>query len=158
MTRTQAAALLKLLIAAFPKTPVEDDTTDLWLNALRPVDHGLGETAIRSLVDAVKFFPTIAELNEHLTIVREQTARDRREAERREADRAYDLLPHPPLRDIPAAAELRERFGEPPPTLELAPDGDCDDRCGRTGVRYLLGRVQVCATCAQLRLKAREAA
>jgi hypothetical protein len=154
MTRTEAAALLKLLTAAFPRITIDDDTVELWIDGLRPLDHHLGETAVRSLIDGTKFFPTIAELNEAVTIAREHTARARREAERRAADRAYDQQPHPLLRDIPAAVELQERFGNPPPTLDLTTDGICDDGCGRTGARYQLGRMQVCARCARRRLNA----
>jgi hypothetical protein len=167
VNRDQASALLALLQAAYPRTKVPDETVDLWLSELGNLDHAIGEAAVRSVIKTVKFWPSpahlheqVADLDEQARLAKEQTDREQQRAGRIEADRAFDELPRPQLREIPAAVELLERFSvlKPPPPLELAPDGACEDGCGAKGLRYHLGRFQVCADCARRRLRAADQA
>jgi hypothetical protein len=154
VTPDQAAALFALLRAAYPRTPIGDDTADLWLDQLAKLDHPIGETAVRSVIETTKTWPSLAHLLEQVSVARAQADRERRSAERRDADRAFDEIEQPPLRTIPAAVKLRKRFAGLPPEVELAPEGDCDDGCGRSGQRYQLGRLRLCADCARRRLRA----
>jgi hypothetical protein len=154
MTRDQAGELLALLQAAHPRTKIEDATVDLWLGELRKLDHKIGEIAVRSLVDSVKGWPSVAHLKEAAAIAREQARRVQRDEERRKAERVLDELPRIPLREIPGAVEILEWIAESPLPLEHADDGVCDDGCGRSGVRYRLGRFRLCAACARRRLNA----
>jgi hypothetical protein len=153
MNNREAGGLLALLQAAHPRTKLEDATVDVWLSELRKLDHRIAETAVRSLVEGVRNWPSIADLGERVAAVREQAARERRDNERHEAERAFDEMPRPPLREIPAAVELIERWVSPPSPLPSAADGVCDE-CGRSGARYELGRFCVCRACAARRLVA----
>lgn len=154
MTRAQAGQLLALLTAAHPRTKIEDATVDLWLDELSRLDHEVGAVAVRALVEAVKGWPTIAHLHEQIAAAREQAIRERRDQERREAQDAFDRMPRPPLREIPAAVALLERFSLKPIDAERVEDGPCDDGCGRSEARYRVGRFNVCGSCARLRARA----
>lgn len=155
MTPTRAGELFRLLRAAYPAAKLTQDTAELWLTELRRLDDAIGTTAVQSLIARSTFWPSIAELNEQVQIARDQAARMRRDAERRDADLIYDQLPRIPLREIPAAVELLGRFAVRPLNLDRADDGLCDD-CRTAGARYRHGRVQVCADCGGRRLRAAE--
>lgn len=153
MTYAQAEELLERLRAAYPRIELSEPTVGLWLGELRRLDHWIGAAAVESLIAVVKTWPSVAHLNEYVTVAREQAARERREAERHEAERAFDLIERPPLREIPAAVELLERFEAAPLALERGEDGSCDD-CHGEGFRFRVGRVLVCTKCARSRLRA----
>lgn len=155
MTPTEAAALFAQLRAAYPdaRAKVDSDTAGLWLKRLRGLDRSVAAPAVDALIDGCKFWPTIAELNEQVTLVRDRQARAWREAERRRSEKEYDELELPPLQTIPAYCELLDWFELDLPKLPRVDDGTCDD-CNRAGARVEIGRVQVCADCARLRLRA----
>jgi hypothetical protein len=98
-------------------------------------------------------FPSIAQLLEHYRIVREFDKRLERDEERRAEAAAYDNLPRPPLREIPAAVELLERW-EPKLGLEQAGEGTCED-CEKKGKRYRFERLALCGECAAARSRVR---
>lgn len=150
MMPTEAAALFKLLRAAYPNARIPEDAAQLWLSELRKLDHERGSAAVRSLIAGCKFWPSLAELYEQYRIIGEQQARARREQERCDAAQAFDAIPMPPLREIPAAVQLLRRFNTPLP-LDPATDGACDD-CGRSGQRFTRGRLRLCGDCARRRL------
>jgi hypothetical protein len=152
VTPAKASELLALLCAAY-RVRIEGGTADLWLAELRRLDPAIGETAVRSLVTGSRFWPTIAELHEQVTLAREQAARAARERERREAEQRLDAIERPPLREIPAAVALLERWREPLP-LERTSDGDCGE-CGAHGDRFEVGTFALCYRCAKRRLRAR---
>jgi hypothetical protein len=154
VNRGQAEDLWRLLCAAYPRSAPTAETKDLWLIRLGELEVEIGTKAIQSLIDGVKFWPAIAELLEQYEIVREQTARRRSEEKRRARDAAADALPRIPLREIPSVLELQARWVEPL-SLPEATAGECDDGCGKTGLRFRLGRVSICADCARRRLRAR---
>jgi hypothetical protein len=153
MTHAEAGALFDLLCAAYPTVSPRESTADLWLDELRPLDAALGEKAIRSLIAGSRFWPSVAELNEQVTVAREQAARVTRERERREAEQELHALERPPLREIPSVVAFLERWREPLP-LERTSDGDCGE-CGARGDRFTLGRFALCHRCAKRRLDAR---
>jgi hypothetical protein len=152
VTPAEAAALLRLLRAAYPdaKRRVGQDTTDLWLEALRRLDPALGETAVRSLISSARRWPSLAELEEQVEVARRQAAQARRDRERQQAEQAAEQLPRPPLEAIPEVQALldgwSESFG-----LTATEDGRCD-QCGRQAARrFLLGRVALCRDCTRSR-------
>jgi hypothetical protein len=101
MTGAQAGKLLELLKAAHPRTELPDATADLWLGELRKLDHAVGEAAVYSLVESVMGWPSVAHLKAAVQVASEQAARVRRDAERHDAERAFDELPHPRCRRFP---------------------------------------------------------
>lgn len=153
MRPDEAGELFGLLAANYPRTRLSDETTDLWLGELRSLDYETGAAAVRALIVRCRFWPSIADLNDQVDVLRQQRLREQRDRERREADVVYDLLPRPPLSEIPAAVELLARFGQQRPPLDQGDYGRCDD-CGRDGARYRLGRMLVCASCSARRLMA----
>src|SRR5262245_57276640 len=102
MKPSEAGQLFKQLRAGFALAKVDGDTSQLWLRELRKLDHALGERAVNSLIASSKFWPAIAELYEQVEIARQQTARERRDRERHQADQRLDEMTLPPLREIPA--------------------------------------------------------
>ena len=154
MTRGQAGDLLALLRAAYPRVAVSADTDELWLSNLSALDAELGRRAVRSLIVGVKFWPSIAELHEHVAIVREHAAREKRERERREADEALERIGRPSLREIPAVVEYLARTSS---ALDLPEEGrgECSD-CGRRSTLYRVGKFRVCLDDVRKRQRARE--
>src|SRR5262245_50393722 len=102
---------MKLLRAAYPGAAVSPDAVELWIAELRRLDDGIGEQAVRSLIGSVKFFPSLAELNEQVEIARAQRARRRRDEERRRDDETAEAMPMPPLHEIPGVVEFLDRIG-----------------------------------------------
>lgn len=153
MTPDEAGALFDLLCAAYPTAKPSEATADLWLAELRRLDPAVGDAAVRSLIAGSRFWPSVAELHEQVTVAREHAARVARERERREAEQKLDAIDRPPLRQIPAAVALIERWREPLP-LERTSDGDCGE-CGARGDRFEVGTFALCHGCAKRRLRAR---
>jgi hypothetical protein len=151
----QAASLFRLLTAAYPRTKVEAETTELWLTELRQFDFSLGGQAVRSLLAVSTFWPSLAEFQEQVTVAREQAARTRRSQEREQAERAVDELPRPPLREVPAVAELMGRWYPAEASgLAEAVGGPCE-QCGKPSQpRYVLGKFTLCRDCVRSRRKA----
>jgi hypothetical protein len=109
MTPNEAAAQLDLLRAAYPdaRTKVGPDTAAVWIAMLRRLDRDLGRKAVQSLIEGCKFWPSIAELNEQVVILREQARGERQAAERREDDLAHELMPRVAAPAACAAAACR---------------------------------------------------
>ena len=84
MTRPEAAKLLAMLVAAFPRGPWPEETRELYERELGQLDRDIGGRAVQDAIRNCKFPPTIAELLEcnaaHLRTVR------RLERERQEED------------------------------------------------------------------------
>jgi hypothetical protein len=149
----QAEDLWRMLRAGYPRSKPTEETRDLWLTRLRPLDAELGAAAIESLIDGVRFWPTIAELNEHVEIIREQKTRARREEERRLADELVDNLDRPPLSEIPSVQELLGRWSSIA-GLESAEPGECGDCHEQASTRFTLGPLVLCRECATRRRRA----
>lgn len=66
MTEAEAIQIAGMFISAFPNTPADDGTIDLWVTALAFVDVHDGRRVAMELVNTHKFFPTIAEFNDIL--------------------------------------------------------------------------------------------
>jgi hypothetical protein len=157
VTPSEAGRLFALLRAAYPdaKAKIGPDTADLWLEELRRLEATSGETAVRSLIESSRFWPSIAELREQYAVAREQLAREFRAEERRTAERVADQIERPPLREIPAVRDYLERRA---PGVGLPEEGAgvCSD-CERQRPRlYRFGKVRVCAEDARSRLRTRE--
>jgi hypothetical protein len=155
MTIGEAKTLTAQLIAAYPSANVHGQTASLWISELRSLDYDLAQTAVRSLLEGCKFFPSFAELHEHIGYERERRNRAQREAERKAADQAADELPRIPLRDIPQVQTLLTKFrrldqvGEP--TLPAGRCGECHKNANGL---YELGKFQLCHDCRSKRLAA----
>jgi hypothetical protein len=154
MTPSEAEALFNLMRANYvdARAKVDEDTVALWLTELRRLDRQLGDNAVRSLLKGCRFWPTLAELEDAVEVARDQAVRTRREAARRDEQRAFDELELPPLREIPEAVALLERLRLTPPSLERVVDGPCRD-CGKVGSRFRIGRVDVCIEHARSRMR-----
>jgi Loader and inhibitor of phage G40P len=151
----EAAALLKLLRAAYPDAQrrVGEDTAELWLAELLPLDQALGEQAVRSLIESERRWPPIAALREQLAVAREQAARERRDWERQEENRMLLEADYPPLAEIPAVEELRKLLSSHDETsgLDEAAPGICE-QCGKTDERrFFYGRFTLCRDCLRSR-------
>ena len=62
-------------------------------------------------------------------------------------------MSRPPLREIPSVVEFLGRFADSTALPEAEP-GECEDGCGRNGLRVQIGRFAVCSECARKRLRA----
>jgi hypothetical protein len=154
MKPDQAEKLLQLLRAAYPRTTLPDEASDLWLTRLRALDTKVGAKAVESLIDGVKFWPSLAELYEHYEIAREQAARVRRAEERRQQLEEFDAMELPPL------AEILRRFPEVQKLvagddgvvgLPAEGRGECDE-CGTVRpMLYRLNKFRLCPRCARRR-------
>lgn len=67
MTHDQARQIVALLIAAYPHSPADEVTVDLWVNALLPADFELAADAAHETVRTTSWWPTIAEFNGRMT-------------------------------------------------------------------------------------------
>lgn len=67
MTHEQARQIVALLIAAYPHSPADEVTVDLWVNALLPADFELAADAAHDTVRTTSWWPTIAEFNGRMT-------------------------------------------------------------------------------------------
>jgi hypothetical protein len=142
-----------MLCASYPRSKPTEETRDLWLTRLRVIDAELGAKAIESLIDGVKFWPSIAEFNEHVELVRQQRARALREEQRRAADELVDNMSRPPLSEIPAVQELLGRWSSIS-GLESAEPGECDDCHAPAQTRFALGPLVLCRECVTRRRRA----
>jgi hypothetical protein len=158
MRRGQAEDLLRLLRSAYPRTNLPAETSELWLIRLRSLDATLGAKAVESLIDGVKFWPSLAELHEQVGIVREQAARELREEERRQELHALEAAEFPPLDEILRRFPDLERWMPGSGRVSGLPEeggGDCSD-CGQERpTLHRLGKFRVCADCARKRLRAK---
>jgi hypothetical protein len=149
----EAEDLWRLLCSGYPRSKPTDETKGLWLSRLRSLDAVLGAAAIESVIDGVRFWPSMAEFHEHVQIIREQKARARREEERRVADELADNLPRPPLSEIPSVQKLLGRWSVVS-GLENAEPGECDDCHREAQMRFVLGPLVLCRECATRRRRA----
>lgn len=60
MTRKEAGAVLALMTAAWPRTPLSEPTAHVWIDVLGDVDADDGLAAARRLITADEYFPSIA--------------------------------------------------------------------------------------------------
>ena len=77
MNENEAINIVGMFMSAYPATNADDNTVDLWVNALDTVDSNDGALAAREWITTSKFFPTIADIRGILTGYRR-----RRELER----------------------------------------------------------------------------
>ena len=154
MTRAEAMELIRIVRGAFLGARFDRDATEVWLSEFRRVEYAIGELAVRGMIVSSKR-PTLADFHEQCSIVRERTARERRDRERREEEEEIEGMPRPPLREIPEVVEFLRRFSDST-ALPEAPEGQCEDGCGRSGLRVRIGRFAVCSECARKRLRAGE--
>jgi hypothetical protein len=153
VTRRQTEDLWRLLCSGYPRSKPTEETKDLWLTRLRSLDAELGAKAIESVIDGVRFWPSIAELHEHVELVRQQRARALREEERRAADEFVDNLERPPLSEILSVQELLGRWSVIA-GVDSAEPGECDDCQERTSTRFVLGPLVLCRECTSRRRRA----
>jgi hypothetical protein len=139
----------------YPFSDLALESGKAYVDTLVEMDEELGRRAVTSVIESSFLFPSIAELLEHYRIVREQRSRVERDEQRKAEQASYDKLPRPPLREIPAAVELMERW-EPRLALEQVSDGECAD-CDKDGKRYRYQRLALCADCAASRGRVRAA-
>jgi hypothetical protein len=67
----------------------------------------------------------------------------------------WDYEPATLEENIAGSREILQRlYGFETPMPDVSSEGECEDRCGRTGVRVRVGRFQLCRPCAIRRLKA----
>lgn len=72
MTREQALRQLATLAAAYPAKQLPEPTLELYAEALAEMSEGTGRETVREIIRTSKFFPSIAELLETASLVREQ--------------------------------------------------------------------------------------
>lgn len=107
MNRQEVAGVLAYFGAAFPNMDISHDTADVWANELADIDPDLAPTAMRNVVKASEFPPTIAKFREACAVVAHH--------QRMKESTARALEPAPvtssPDFDFHAAAdELRTQF------------------------------------------------
>ena len=153
MTLGEAKAIIGKLAAAYPNTRVPAGTVSLWIMELRPLELALAQEAVTSLLHECRFFPSLAELYEHLGYVRERRLARQREEERRAAVEAEANLPRLPdeilrsMEELVDRLTLADRNGEPLELEEVA-DGVCE-RCGAEGHRIGYEGHEFCRDCAR---------
>jgi hypothetical protein len=74
MNENEAINIVGMFMSAYPATNADDNTVDLWVNALGTVDPNDGALAAREWISTSKFFPTIAEIREILSGYRRRRA------------------------------------------------------------------------------------
>lgn len=152
MTVGEAKGLVAKLTAAYPMARVSAATVGLWLAQLRPIEFDLGAEAVENVIHGVAFFPSIAEFDQALVVVREQRGREIREAKRQEALEAEASLP--PL--APEVVKEMRRFtaklaGTDTPGLTEIEPGICDD-CKKDSERlFRYVGLALCSKCGALR-------
>jgi len=77
MTPDEAAKILGMIEAAYPRGPWPEDTEALWLMELLSYDAELALCAVRRLVDSVTFTPAWAQFIEAVGLERSARRRDR---------------------------------------------------------------------------------
>lgn len=75
MTRDDAYEIVGKLIAAYPNTEIEDEAVELWADFLQHQDVIDASEALTNLLLTDKFFPTIAEFNGELALIRQRNRR-----------------------------------------------------------------------------------
>ncbi len=64
MTKQEATALVAVLMASYPRQPVEPPTIEAYAAGIGDLDAGLATTAVRTLQHESRFFPTVAEIRD----------------------------------------------------------------------------------------------
>lgn len=87
MTKSEAAKLVMMLLAAFPGAKVNEGTSAVYEEMLADLEFKVARIAVTRLLKTHKFpvLPTIAEIREQCGLVRRELADARAVAERRRA-------------------------------------------------------------------------
>lgn len=159
MTGTEARALLTVLIAAFPRDAIEQETFDLYAAQLANLEAGAARTAVERIVESGRHFPTIAEIREVYFPIRKAEL-DHQANERGLPEPAGDGTLPPEAQAFLDRIQLRSIDAETADTAERvrrlpeAEAGKCDD-CRAEGERVRFGTRLLCRRCALPRLRVR---
>lgn len=104
MRRSEALALVAVLEAAYPNAKIGDPTRQLYVEFLEPVDLGIAQRAVKTLVktEDSAFFPTIARILCYVA------AEEKRQPARPELEAAETELIPPPPEAVDAITQLLE--------------------------------------------------
>ena len=65
MTAAEALALVKRLMAAYPRTPMPPETVQVYCEMMADMPHGAAKRAVLAVCASSKWLPTIAEIRAH---------------------------------------------------------------------------------------------
>jgi hypothetical protein len=71
----QARQIVALLVAAYPQSPADEITVDLWVNALVTAEFDIAAEAVQDVVRTTAWWPSIAEFNGRMTSILRERAR-----------------------------------------------------------------------------------
>jgi hypothetical protein len=118
VTGAETAAIVRVIVAAYPTTEVTDDTLELWANAFATTPTDRVQAAVTAWILDNRWPPTIADVR---TVIRDQRADARRRADMQQvAEIGPDRIALDEGRSIAEAAyraECAAQGREPNPEL-----------------------------------------
>ena len=155
MNEAQAVTLLDELRSTFPNTQLGNEGARQYVKALKGMSHELGREAVVSAIGTCRFLPTIADLQHHYGLAREQHRRRLEEERVRQERMAEDNHDWAADREFGREQLVRILHSLTDPTerlqLERVADGKCDD-CPAQGTRFKFFSLGLCAKCIGRRL------